>query len=144
MEIPHTLDSIMNADRSALCQYWHDAFDSAPPAKLSQPLMRMILSDNLQAQQMGELDRASKRALKRLQQQIEITGKRPTKKRSKDLAVGARLLREWNGKTHVVERTTTGYLWNEVTYRSLSAVAEAITGAHWSGPRFFGLQRQKP
>jgi len=41
--------------------------------------------------------------------------------------------------THVVEVTETGYRWNGETHRSLSAVARAITGARWSGPRFFGL-----
>lgn len=49
------------------------------------------------------------------------------------------MLREWNGVTHVVEVTETGFLWNGETWRSLSAIAREITGAHWSGPRFFGL-----
>ena len=51
----------------------------------------------------------------------------------------ARLLREWNGVTHVVDVTEQGYRWREQTWRSLSAIAREITGAHWSGPRFFGL-----
>ena len=55
------------------------------------------------------------------------------------LKPGGRLLREWNGVTHVVEVTETGFLWNGETWRSLSAIARAITGTHWSGPRFFGL-----
>jgi hypothetical protein len=55
------------------------------------------------------------------------------------LSPGTRLVREWNGRTHTVEVTSAGYSWNERTWRSLSAIAEAITGARWSGPRFFGL-----
>ena len=54
-------------------------------------------------------------------------------------ACGGRLLREWNGVTHIVEVEEGGYRWNGETYRSLSAVARAITGTRWSGPRFFGL-----
>jgi hypothetical protein len=50
------------------------------------------------------------------------------------------LLREWNGVTHTVEVIDSGFRWNSQSYRSLSAVARAITGARWSGPRFFGLQ----
>ncbi len=50
---------------------------------------------------------------------------------------GTRLMRQWNGRTHIIEITTDGCRWNGTTYRSLSAVARAITGAHWSGPRFF-------
>lgn len=52
---------------------------------------------------------------------------------------GARLIRDWNGTTHVVDVTETGYLYGGVTYRSLSVIARTITGARWSGPRFFGL-----
>jgi hypothetical protein len=53
---------------------------------------------------------------------------------------GARLLREWNGKTHVVDVLPDGrFAWRGQTYRSLSVIARAITGTRWSGPRFFGL-----
>lgn len=55
------------------------------------------------------------------------------------LVPGSRLLRDWNGKAHVVDVTESGYLYEGKTYRSLSAIARQITGAHWSGPRFFGL-----
>ena len=50
-----------------------------------------------------------------------------------------RLIREWNGTVHQVDVVGGGFAWNGKTWKSLSAVAEAITGARWSGPRFFGL-----
>lgn len=53
--------------------------------------------------------------------------------------LGSRLMREWNGRMHVVDVVADGYRLDGKTYRSLSAVAKRITGAHWSGPRFFGL-----
>jgi hypothetical protein len=56
------------------------------------------------------------------------------------LKAGGRLLREWNGVTHVIDVTPGGYLWQGQCHRSLSAIARAITGAQWSGPRFFGLK----
>jgi hypothetical protein len=52
---------------------------------------------------------------------------------------GTRLLREWNGRTYVVDVTEAGFAFDGKTYRSLSAIARRITGAQWSGPRFFGL-----
>jgi hypothetical protein len=52
---------------------------------------------------------------------------------------GARLLREWHGATHEVLVTDQGFVWDGATYRSLSAIAFAITGAKWNGRRFFGL-----
>lgn len=54
-------------------------------------------------------------------------------------AAGTRLVREWNGRMHVVEVTDDSFVWDGKSYRSLSAIAKRITGAHWSGPRFFNL-----
>jgi hypothetical protein len=52
---------------------------------------------------------------------------------------GTRFVREWNGKTIAVTATDSGFDWDNDTYRSLSEIARKVTGAHWSGPRFFGL-----
>ena len=56
---------------------------------------------------------------------------------------GTRLVREWNGETHTVLVHADGVEWRGQRYRSLSVVAREITGAHWSGPRFFGLTSTK-
>jgi hypothetical protein len=55
------------------------------------------------------------------------------------LSTGTRLMREWNGVTQVVEVTSDGFVWRQTSYKTLSAVAVAITGTKWSGPKFFGL-----
>lgn len=55
------------------------------------------------------------------------------------LSPGARLIREWGGRTHVVDVVEGGYVFEAKVYPSLTAIAGRITGAHWSGPRFFGL-----
>lgn len=60
-------------------------------------------------------------------------------RRRRQLTPGARLMREWNGKTHVVDVIEGGYVFEAKVYPSLTAIAGRITGAHWSGPRFFGL-----
>jgi hypothetical protein len=53
---------------------------------------------------------------------------------------GTRLVREWHGVTHEVIIEEKGYRWQRKLYRSLTRIASEITGAHWSGPRFFGLR----
>ena len=53
---------------------------------------------------------------------------------------GTRLVREWNGKEHIVDVTDDGLLWNDQTWSSLTAIATEITGTKWSGPRFFGVR----
>jgi hypothetical protein len=55
------------------------------------------------------------------------------------LTPGTRLIRDWNGTTIAVEVIEGGYSWEGKTWRSLSQIAREVTGAHWSGPRFFGL-----
>ncbi|GAA3739868.1 hypothetical protein GGR91_001966 [Sphingorhabdus rigui] len=60
----------------------------------------------------------------------------------RSLSVGTRLVREWNGKTISVEVREEGYLYADKLYGSLSEIARVVTGAHWSGPRFFGMKRR--
>ena len=63
-------------------------------------------------------------------------------RRRSRLRPGTRLVREWRGVTHMVLIHADGIEWRGQRYRSLSVVARKITGARWSGPRFFGLRRQ--
>ncbi|WP_347310447.1 DUF2924 domain-containing protein [Defluviimonas sp. SAOS-178_SWC] len=58
-------------------------------------------------------------------------------------SAGSYLVREWNGRTNGVEVTSGGYILDGRTYRSLTTIAKRITGAHWSGPRFFGLRPRR-
>jgi hypothetical protein len=50
-----------------------------------------------------------------------------------------RLVREWNGRSHVVDVLEEGFAFEGRLHKSLTAIALQITGTHWSGPRFFGL-----
>jgi hypothetical protein len=56
------------------------------------------------------------------------------------LRLGARLIRTWKGTTHEITVVERGFAYRGRRYRSLTEIAQAITGAHWSGPRFFGLK----
>jgi len=57
------------------------------------------------------------------------------------LKPGARLVREWAGKTHTVVVLEEGFEYDGERYPSLTKIATRITGAHWSGPRFFGIRK---
>ena len=59
-------------------------------------------------------------------------------------APGSRLIREWRGRTHTVDVLDSGFRCDGKQYRSLSEIARAITGARWSGPRFFGSDHADP
>src|SRR5205823_11343422 len=79
---------------------------------------------------------------RQLEVQVDGSGKFQSARRPKQisrLTPGTRLVREWNGKTHHVDVVESGFVWNGGRHQSLSAIAREITGARWSGPRFFGL-----
>jgi len=127
-DIEDDLHALADADRAALLEALRRRY-GAPPSHLSQPLMRKVLAYDLQADRYGRLSKAARRTLRTAlcKPQRRIVG------------VGARLVREWNGVRHTVEICADGYRWRDALYPSLSAVAMAITGAKWSGPRFFGM-----
>ena len=60
------------------------------------------------------------------------------------LKSGATLVRQWRGHTHTVLAREDGFEYDVQRYRSLTVIAERITGAHWSGPRFFGVSKPTP
>ena len=127
-----TVAEIETVDRAALVAAWSEVFQSPAPKGLSQSFLRRFLAFEIQARQLGGLPKGFLTELDK-----QISGK--PKDNNAVPKPGGRLLREWNGATHSVEVTDDGFRWNSQTYRSLSSVARAITGARWSGPRFFGL-----
>ncbi len=116
---------------------WRRLYRRAPP-RLSRDLMRRAIAYRIQEKASGGLSAASKRKLTDHATQIEITGRVKPDPRPV-VRSGARLVREWNGRTYTVTVIEDGFEYGEKTYRSLTKVARVITGAHWSGPRFFGL-----
>lgn len=127
-------ESLLAIKRPELVDMWTEAFATAPPYGISQALLARLLAYDLQAARRGGL---TQRVQKRLA--LIRSGEAPRPATPK-LKPGARLVREWNGVAHVVDVTAAGFEYRGETYRSLSRIAEAITGAHWSGPRFFGLR----
>jgi len=127
-----SIAEIETLDRAALSALWRDLFGCAVPVQMSQPILRRFISFEIQARAEGGLPASVVTRLARIASGDE-------RKATPDLRPGSRLLREWNGTTHVVDVTADGFLWNGAHHRSLSAIAREITGARWSGPRFFGL-----
>ena len=121
-------------DRVALLDLWRATFTDPPPKRLSAPFLRRFIAFELQARRRGGLPKGFQRRV--------AAATAPKAKRPVALQTGGRLLREWNGVTHTVDVVDGGYLWQGDHYRSLSAIARAITGARWSGPRFFGVKDQ--
>jgi hypothetical protein len=114
-----------------------------PPMRLSRDLLTRGISYKLQERAYGGLSIATARKLERASAgPLSRGAAKSTPPIS--LKPGTRLVREWRGVTHTLLIHAEGIEWRGQRYRSLSVVARRITGARWSGPRFFGLRRQQP
>lgn len=102
----------------------------------SPSLLRHLIAHILQEKAFGKLPAYLERELARLN-----TGgfDAPAERWRGPILPGTRFVREWNGRTIAVTATEGGFEWESENYRSLSEIARKVTGAHWSGPRFFGL-----
>lgn len=119
---------------------WRRHLRMAPPMRLSRDLLLRGIAYRLQEKAMGGLSRTCLRRLSVAPiDSGDSTSRMP--KKAVSLKPGTRLVREWHGVTHVVLVHPDGFEWEGQRHRSLSVIARAITGAHWSGPRFFGLTR---
>ena len=105
------------------------------------PLLRRMLAQRLQEKRRGGLPLLVVRELERVGSVEGGVVAQPVRQ-SVTLTPGTRLIREWNDKTIAVEVTEAGFAWNDKIWRSLSEIAREVTGAHWSWPRFFGLNRK--
>lgn len=122
---------IERLDRPGCLAQWREAFGRPPPKHLSLPFMKRVLIWEAQNKAFGGVSAKTTRRLR----QIASGSVAPTIAKP-----GSVLVREWNGRTYQVEVVAGGYVMDGKTWRSLSAIARHITGAHWSGPRFFGVQ----
>jgi Protein of unknown function (DUF2924) len=105
-----------------------------PPPKLrSVELLRLMLAWRLQANVRGGLDAATRRQLER---------RGSVMREGRNLGLGAVLRRTWQGRTIEVIVEAEGFRCDDVLHPSLSAIALAVTGTRWNGPRFFGLRKE--
>ncbi len=105
---------------------------------MARDLLVLGVAWKIQEQAYGGLGAATKRRLTGLAKTMEQDGDL-ARSRVARLKPGAKLIREWRGETHTVMVLEDGFEWRGKRRRSLSVIAKLITGAHWSGPRFFGL-----
>lgn len=125
-----SLADLDHLSRKELVDLWHDLYKADPPPRLRRPLLALACGWAIQARDQGGLSPACLRQLQ------GGTKSRPGRR----IKPGTRLVREWHGTVHVVETRERGFVWQDKSYASLSAIARAMTGANWPGPRFFGLK----
>jgi hypothetical protein len=125
-----------------LREKWKALMGTEPPPSYGSAQLVRRLTWRIQELAHGGLSEQAKQRLKEIAEADPLAGgrPRPPRRRRGSLAPGTRLIRHWHGVEHVVVAMAGGDLdWNGRRYRTLTAVAKAISGQHCSGPRFFGL-----
>jgi hypothetical protein len=136
------LRTLATMDIAALRAEWRRLYRVSPPSRVRRDLLTRGIADKWQEAALGGLPGAVRRRLLALAEGGEDAVAR-VQAAAPRLRPGTRLLRTWRGRTLSVTVLEDGFLFEDRRYTSLTKVARAITGAHWSGPRFFGLAKKR-
>ncbi len=120
-----------------LRERWEHLYGASPPPGFGPDLIARGIAYTIQEKVRGTLPPSISREIRR--GVVEIATAALSPERAPSLRSGTRLAREWHGRTYYVDVVEGGFDYSERRYRSLTAIAREITGAAWSGPRFFGL-----
>jgi hypothetical protein len=131
------LDSLRELTRAELKERWRALYGTPPPANISRNFLRRAIAYRMQEEVYGGLSTRTRNRLARTAEDLAAGRRLSTP--FKRIKPGTRLLREWHGVVHEVIVLENSVLYRDKNWPSLSAVAEEITGVHWSGPTFFGL-----
>jgi hypothetical protein len=139
-EVNRQIAELLDRSTQELRIAWLQLHRTGPPQGLSRDLLIRALAHQLQERAAGGASRALRRRLQTLAAELEKSSA------SFDPGIaprtGTTLVRQWRGHAHTVLVRGDGFEYEGQHYRSLTVIAERITGAHWSGPRFFGLTKR--
>lgn len=134
------LAALKTAPIAVLKQRWRDLFETEPPA-FNRLYLESRLAYRIQELAYGGLKPETVKRLEALGEQLDGGNITTRRIRGDDKPIaGTRLVREYQGVEYVVTVTQDGYEWQGRPYRSLSAIARAITGTRWNGLVFFGVR----
>jgi hypothetical protein len=140
IDITHDIASLSELGSRELQGLWRRLYRTEPPMGLSRDLRIRAIAYRMQERVHGGLSQPVKRKLRLLARQLEGEGGGALDP-GIALKPGTRLVREWGDRTHIVVVVKDGFDYGGRRYPSLSKIAQEITGARWSGPRFFGLKK---
>jgi hypothetical protein len=126
-----------------LRKQWQRLFDSPPP-RYNRRFLESRLAYRIQELAHGGLKPETLARLEALGEQLDGGNITVRRRRADERPIsGTRLIREYRGIEHTVTVMPDGYEWQGRPYRSLSAIARAITGTRWNGLVFFGLKNRR-
>ncbi|MCF6200327.1 MAG: DUF2924 domain-containing protein [Hyphomicrobiaceae bacterium] len=133
---------LKTASTPELKKMWSDLFDTQPPP-YNRRFLESRLAYRIQELATGGMTEQVEKRLETVSKQSDYTDPKKAANRITDKPVaGTRLIREWQGTEYCVTVLADGFEYQGRPYKSLSAIARAITGTRWNGPLFFGLRKQ--
>jgi hypothetical protein len=135
-KIEAEIETIKHLDLGSLRERWRARFKRPLPSHQSRDLLMRAYAFELQARIWGDLANDKRRRLADLAARF-TTNSAHEPAPLETLKAGTVLVRDWNGRRYAVIVADDGFLLDGQSYGNLSAVAFAITGTKWSGPRFF-------
>jgi hypothetical protein len=126
-------------NKAQLLPIWEEVFSSPPPPTLRKQIMVPILAYRMQEKEYGGLSHSARQRLKTIAQGLGRR-RRGSLHKEEDPNPGTRLIRLWRGEVHEVVCREGIYEYRGREFASLSKIAKEITGAHRSGPAFFGTK----
>jgi Protein of unknown function (DUF2924) len=141
--IPARLAALKTTTTPKLKEQWRELFGAEPPP-YNRRFLESRLAYRIQELAYGGLKPETARRLEQLGEELD-GGKVHVRRQRHDRRpiTGTRLVREWQGTEQVVTVLADGFEWQGRPYRSLSAIARAITGTRWNGPLFFGIANHR-
>jgi hypothetical protein len=119
---------------------WKTLFGHPAPKSLRRTFLARAVGYQMQVEAYGGLSVATKRRLREIASAVR-NGDTNALLGTSRIKPGTQMIRQWQSTTHTVTALGDGFEWNGRTYKSLSAVANAITGTNWNGFAFFGIKR---
>jgi hypothetical protein len=153
LDIDAEVAALNDLSRDDLAHRWRKIYGCLPPKGARRDFLLRATAWHLQVKRLGNLSPEARRLLRVamvnakkqllvaesnaviVEDDIRVGEVKPRKR----LSPGMRLVREWNGRSHIVDVLEEGFAFEGRLHKSLTAIAQQITGTHWSGPRFFGL-----
>ena len=119
---------------------WKALFGHSAPKSLRRSFLARAVAYQMQVEACGGLPIPTRRRLREIVNAVR-NGDANAVAGSVRIRPGTQMVRQWQDTTHTVTALAEGFEWNGRTYKSLSAVANAITGTNWNGFAFFGIKR---
>ncbi|MDD3150657.1 MAG: DUF2924 domain-containing protein [Candidatus Gastranaerophilales bacterium] len=142
------INELQDLSREELIKKWQKLFKNKPPKSARKEFLIKNLTWQIQVKKYGGYSAQTIKHLEKLANKISKSKSigdidiKAVKIFSKlEIKAGTKLIREYQGKKHEVTALEKGFEYQNNKYKSLSAIANEITGTRWNGKVFFGLKK---